>query len=66
MAAGTSIITEKSPYIARTSFTLPQSSVITADWAAKNKINKVVTIVSDYAPSADAFWAATLITESPR
>jgi branched-chain amino acid transport system substrate-binding protein len=54
MAAGTSIITEKSPYIARTSFTLPQSSVITADCAAKNKINKVVTIVSDYAPSADA------------
>jgi branched-chain amino acid transport system substrate-binding protein len=35
MAAGTSIITEKSPYIARTSFTLGQSSVITADWAAK-------------------------------
>src|SRR3569623_796703 len=54
MAAGTSIITEKSPYIARTSFTLPQSSVIVADWAAKNNIKKVVTIVSDYAPGADA------------
>jgi len=54
MAAGTSIITEKSPYIARTSFTLPQSSVIIADWAAKNGIKKVVTIVSDYAPGADA------------
>jgi branched-chain amino acid transport system substrate-binding protein len=54
MAAGTSIITEKSPYITRTSFTLPQSSVIIADWAAKNKIKKVVTIVSDYAPGADA------------
>ncbi len=54
MAAGTSIITEKSPYIVRTSFTLPQSSVIVADWAAKNKIKKVVTIVSDYAPGADA------------
>jgi branched-chain amino acid transport system substrate-binding protein len=54
MAAGTSIITEKSPYIARTSFTLPQSSVIIADWAAKNNIKKVVTIVSDYAPGADA------------
>src|SRR5215471_20976369 len=34
MAAGTSIITEKSPYIVRTSFTLPQSSVIIADWAS--------------------------------
>ena len=54
MAAGTSIITERSPYIARTSFTLPQSSVIIADWAAKNNIKKVVTIVSDYAPGADA------------
>src|SRR5438067_7607137 len=46
MAAGTSIITERSPYIVRTSFTLPQSSVIIADWAAKNGIKKVVTIVS--------------------
>lgn len=54
MAAGTSIITERSPYIVRTSFTLPQSSVIIADWAAKNNIKKVVTIVSDYAPGADA------------
>lgn len=54
MAAGTSIITERSPYIVRTSFTVPQSAVIIADWAAKNKITKVVTIVSDYAPGADA------------
>src|SRR5450759_3265201 len=54
MAAGTSIITERSPYIVRTSFTLPQSSVIIADWALKNGIKKVVTIVSDYTPGADA------------
>jgi branched-chain amino acid transport system substrate-binding protein len=54
MAAGTSIITERSPYIARTSFTLAQSSVIMAEWAAKNGIKKVVTLVSDYAPGADA------------
>src|SRR5450631_1972271 len=54
MAAGTSIITERSPYIVRTSDTVPQSSVIIADWAAKNKIKKVVTIVSDYAPGFDA------------
>ncbi|MGP0089710.1 MAG: ABC transporter substrate-binding protein [Xanthobacteraceae bacterium] len=54
MAAGTSIITERSPYIVRTSFTLPQSSVIIADWAAKNGIKKVVTLVSDYAPGGDA------------
>ncbi len=42
-AAGTSIITEKSPYIARTSFTLAQSTVPMADWAADNGIKKVVT-----------------------
>ncbi|MGB7076738.1 MAG: ABC transporter substrate-binding protein, partial [Xanthobacteraceae bacterium] len=53
-AAGTSIITTKSPYIVRTSFTLPQSSVPMADWAAQNGIKKVVTMVSDYAPGHDA------------
>ncbi|MFZ3227814.1 MAG: ABC transporter substrate-binding protein, partial [Xanthobacteraceae bacterium] len=53
-AAGTSVITEKSPYIARTSFTLAQSSVPMADWAAENGIKKVVTMVSDYAPGHDA------------
>src|SRR3954453_10053988 len=35
MAAGPSIITERSPYIVRTSFTLAQSSTIIADWAVK-------------------------------
>jgi branched-chain amino acid transport system substrate-binding protein len=54
MVAGTSIITERSPYIVLASFTLAQSSVIMADWAVKNAIKKVVTIVSDYAPGVDA------------
>jgi branched-chain amino acid transport system substrate-binding protein len=54
MAAGTSVITERSPYIARTSFTLPQSSTIIADYALKKNMKKIVTIVSDYAPGADA------------
>ncbi len=53
-AAGTSIITEKSPYIARTSFTLGQSCVPMADWAADNGIKKVVTMISDYGPGIDA------------
>jgi branched-chain amino acid transport system substrate-binding protein len=53
-AAGTSIITERSPYIARTSFTLAQSTVPMADWASQNGVKKVVTMVSDYAPGADA------------
>jgi branched-chain amino acid transport system substrate-binding protein len=54
MAAGTSIITEKSPYIVRTSFTLAQSATIIADWAVKNGIKKVATLTSDYAPGNDA------------
>jgi branched-chain amino acid transport system substrate-binding protein len=54
MAAGTSIITERSPYIVRTSFTLPQSTVIMADWALKNGIKKVVSMVSDFAPGIDS------------
>ena len=54
MAAGTSIITERSPYIVRTSFTLAQSSEIIGEWAAKNGIKKVAVLVSDYAPGADA------------
>ncbi|MGZ9112933.1 MAG: ABC transporter substrate-binding protein, partial [Rhodoplanes sp.] len=52
--AGTSAITERSPYIVRTSFTLPQSSTIIADWALKNGIKKVVSVVSDYGPGHDA------------
>jgi branched-chain amino acid transport system substrate-binding protein len=54
MAAGTSIITERSPYIVRTSFTLPQSSTVIGDWAVKNGIEKVAVLISDYAPGIDA------------
>ncbi|MBZ8132118.1 ABC transporter substrate-binding protein [Afifella sp. IM 167] len=65
MAAATSSITEKSPFIARTSFTLPQASVIIGEWAAENGIKKVVTLVSDYAPGADAQkWFASAFTEN--
>jgi branched-chain amino acid transport system substrate-binding protein len=52
-AAGTSIITERSPYIVRTSFTLAQSTIPMAQWASKNGIKKVVSMVSDYAPGVD-------------
>jgi branched-chain amino acid transport system substrate-binding protein len=54
MAAATSSITQASPYIVRTSFTLPQVTVAIADWAAKNKIKKAVTLVADYGPGFDA------------
>jgi len=53
-AAATAMITEKSPYIVRTSFTLPQASAPMAEWCLKNNIKKVVTIVSDYGPGVDA------------
>jgi branched-chain amino acid transport system substrate-binding protein len=54
MAAGTSTITERSPYIVRTSFTLAQTTVIIAEWAAKNGIKRVVTMVNDFAPGIEA------------
>ena len=54
MNAATSAITTKSPYIARVSFTLPQVAAPMAEWAARNKIKKVYTLVSDYGPGNDA------------
>lgn len=53
MMAATSVITERSPYIVRTSFSVPQTTVPLATWAVQNGIKKVVTIVSDYAPGID-------------
>jgi branched-chain amino acid transport system substrate-binding protein len=54
MAAATSSITEASPFIIRTSFTLPQAAVAMGDWAPKNGIKTAVTLVSDYGPGIDA------------
>lgn len=62
MAAATSSITLSSPFIVRTSMTLPQTSSPLAEWATKNGIKKVVTLVSDYGPGIDAekFFTARL------
>ena len=54
MNAATSAITTKSPYIVRTSMTLPQNTAPIATWAAKNKIKNVFTLVADYGPGQDA------------
>ncbi len=54
MAAATSIVTEASPYIVRTSFTVPQVVTTLADWASKNNIKRVVSLVTDYAPGIDS------------
>src|SRR5262249_34152820 len=53
MMAATSVITERSPYIVRTSFSVPQTTVPLASWAAENGIKSVVSVVSDYAPGID-------------
>jgi branched-chain amino acid transport system substrate-binding protein len=54
MGGAASVITERSPYIVRSFFTLPQITVPMAQWAIKNGIKRVVTLVSDYAPGLDA------------
>jgi branched-chain amino acid transport system substrate-binding protein len=54
MNAATSAITTKSPNVVRVSFTLPQVTAPLAEWAAKHKLGKVYTLVSDYAPGLDA------------
>jgi branched-chain amino acid transport system substrate-binding protein len=59
MNAGTSMITTKSPYIARVSFTLWQSSYPLGAWAAKNGLKSAYILVSDYGPGLDAETAFT-------
>jgi branched-chain amino acid transport system substrate-binding protein len=54
MNAATSIITTKSPYVARVSFTLPQVTVPLAQWAAREGIRQVYLMTSDYGPGRDA------------
>lgn len=52
--AATLAITEKSPFVVRTSFTLFQTSSPLARVAIERGIKKVVTAVSDYGPGIDA------------
>ena len=54
MNAATSVVTTRSPYIARFSMTLPQVTAPMAMWASKNGIKKVYTLVSDFAPGIDS------------
>ncbi len=54
MLAATSAVIDASPYMVRVSMTLPQITLGIADWAPKNGIKKVVTLVSDYGPGLDA------------
>ena len=54
MAAATGMIPTRSPFIVRPNFTLPQVTGPIAEWALKNKIKRVVTMVTDYGPGLDA------------
>ena len=54
MAAGTQVIPQRSPFIVRTGFTLPQTTSPIAGWAYRNGIRRVFTLVTDYAPGLDS------------
>ncbi len=59
MNAATSIIITKSPYMIRTSVTLPQVMGTFGTWAAKHGIKKCYTMVTDYGPGHDSEAAFT-------
>ena len=54
MAAGTQVIPQRSPFIVRSGFTLPQTTAPIAEWAIKNNIKRVFMMVTDFAPGLDA------------
>jgi branched-chain amino acid transport system substrate-binding protein len=54
MNAATSVITEKSPYIIRTSLTIPQVNYPFGKWVHDQGVNEVYTLVADYGPGHDA------------
>jgi branched-chain amino acid transport system substrate-binding protein len=54
MNAATAIITTKSPYLVRSSVTVPQIDETFGNWAAKSGIKTAYTLVSDYGPGLDA------------
>jgi branched-chain amino acid transport system substrate-binding protein len=53
MTGATSIVTTKSPYMARVSFTIPQINETLGTWAHKSGTRKIYTMVSDYGPGHD-------------
>jgi branched-chain amino acid transport system substrate-binding protein len=53
MGAGSSIITTKSPFITRTSFTATQVTYVSGDYFAKNIAKSAVTLVSDFTAGID-------------
>jgi branched-chain amino acid transport system substrate-binding protein len=54
MVSGTSVVTERSPYFVRTSWTHAQQASVLANWAAKNGSRRATIISSDWAPGHEA------------
>jgi branched-chain amino acid transport system substrate-binding protein len=54
MNAATAIITTRSPYMVRTSLTIPQLNETFGAWAYRSGVRKVYSMVSDYGPGHDA------------
>ena len=52
-SAATSTITAQSPYIVRIAQVTPTLGMVPAQWALKNGVKRVVTVVSDYGPGYD-------------
>jgi branched-chain amino acid transport system substrate-binding protein len=54
MVSGTSIVTDRSPYFVRTSWTHAQQASVLANWAARNGSKRVTIVASDWAPGHEA------------
>jgi branched-chain amino acid transport system substrate-binding protein len=63
MVSGTSVVTERSPYFVRTSWTHAQQASVLANWAAKNGSRRATIISSDWAPGHEAsgVFASTFV-----
>jgi branched-chain amino acid transport system substrate-binding protein len=54
MNAATAIVTTKSPYMVRVSFTIPQLNQTLATWACEHGLKNAYIMVTDYGPGLDA------------
>jgi len=53
MGGATSVIPQRSPFIVRAGFTVPQITAPIAQWGAKNGLKRIVSMVTDYAPGIE-------------
>jgi len=53
MGGATSVIPQRSPFIVRAGFTVPQITAPIAQWANKNGIKRVVSSVTEFAPGLE-------------